>query len=454
MPFSKNFMWGVASAAFQLEGAWNEDGKGASIWDTYPHGYDNVVKYNETADVSCDHYHHMKEDVALLKEMGVKNYRFSISWPRILPNGTGEVNPKGIAFYSDLIDELLKNDIQPLVTIFHWDFPQALYDRGGWLNPDVAEWFSEYTRVLVDAFSDRVTYWMTINEPQIFVGLGYKMGMHAPFLKLHDRDVGIISKNVLLAHGRAVQTIRAFAKKKPMVSFAITGPTFEPLSNSPEDIESAREMSFALRKENYTLSNSWWADPMILGHFPQQAYDELGDAMPVISADEWKIITAPLDFYGTNIYNRIPRFDNAGFHNKGFEGFARTANRWEVTPDVLYWSPKFLYERYHLPIMITENGMANCDWVHLDGTVPDDARIDYTTRYLRSFHRAEEEGIPLVGYMHWSFMDNFEWAEGYDMRFGLVHVDYQTQKRTLKKSAYWYKDVMATNGDRALLHNN
>src|SRR5574344_1287829 len=198
----------------------------------------------------------MKEDVALLKEMGVKNYRFSISWPRILPNGTGEVNPKGIAFYSDLIDELLKNDIQPLVTIFHWDFPQALYDRGGWLNPDVAEWFSEYTRVLVDAFSDRVTYWMTINEPQIFVGLGYKMGMHAPFLKLHDRDVGIISKNVLLAHGRAVQTIRAFAKKKPMVSFAITGPTFEPLSNSPEDIESAREMSFALRKENYTLSNS------------------------------------------------------------------------------------------------------------------------------------------------------------------------------------------------------
>lgn len=451
MPFSKDFIWGVAGASHQVEGAWNEDGKGPSIWDTYTHQRNSPVKHHETAEVSCDHYHHMKEDVALLAEMGVKAYRFSISWPRVLPQGTGEVNPKGIAFYSDLVDELLKYGIEPMVTLYHWDMPQAIYDRGGWLNPDVVSWFEEYTKVIVDALSDRVTYWFTINEPQIFIGLGYCVGAHAPFLKLSDRDLIVMSKHVLLSHGAAVRVIRAHAKKKPLVSFAVTGPTFEPDNDSEEAIEAARKKSFEFNNIGYLFSNSWWADPIFFGHFPEGAVEFFKDDFPVISKEEWDIITTPLDFYGCNIYNAMREISSMSTMVTKAEqipGAAMTAAHWPITPDVLYWSSRFFYERYKVPVMITENGCAGCDWLQLDGTVNDPQRIDYTKRYLRSYYRAAEEGIPLLGYIHWSFMDNFEWGEGYSMRFGLVYVDYATQKRTLKQSAYWYRDVIASNGEK------
>ena len=446
MPFSKDFIWGVAAAAYQVEGAWNEDGKGPSIWDTYTHNIPSPICHGETADIACDHYHRMKEDVALLVKMGVKAYRFSISWPRVLPQGQGLVNEKGLAFYSDLVDELIKNGIEPMITLYHWDLPQALFDRGGWLNPDIVTWFNDYTKIVVDALSDRVKYWFTINEPQIFIGLGCQLGIHAPFLKYSDRDILLMTKHVLLAHGTAVRTIRENARQTPKVSFAVTGPCVEPLNDSPEAVEAARKESFSIEGPSFILSNSWWADPIFFGKFPDEAYTRFASILPEISAEEWDIIRTPLDFYGCNIYNSVdPKLipDNANENNRGK---AITTARWPVTPDALYWSPKFLYERYGLPILITENGCANCDSVHLDGKVNDPQRIDYTKRYLRSYERAANEGIPLVGYIHWSFMDNFEWSQGYDLRFGLIYVDYQTQEPTLKESAYWYRGVIASNG--------
>ena len=451
MPFSKDFIWGVAGASYQVEGAWNEDGKGPSIWDTYSHARQSPVKHHENGDVACDHYHRMKDDVKLLKEMGVKAYRFSISWPRVIPEGFGEVNPKGIAFYSELVDELISNGIEPMVTLYHWDMPQAIFDRGGWLNPDVVKWFTDYTKVVVDALSDRVSYWFTINEPQIFLGLGYFTGSHAPFLKCSDRDVILMSKHVLLSHGMAVRTIRANAKKTPKISFAITGPTFEPENESEEAIEVARKKSFEFNNLGYLFSNSWWADTIILGRFPEGAEEFFKDVFPKFTKEDWDIITTPLDFFGCNIYNamrEITSMSTMATKQEQQAGFPITAAHWPITPSVLYWSAKFFYERYKLPIMITENGCANCDWKQLDGTVSDPQRIDYTKRYLRAYYRAAEEGIPLMGYVYWSFMDNFEWGEGFSMRFGLVFVDYQTQERTLKQSAYWYRDVISSNGEK------
>ena len=241
MPLQKDFIWGVATASYQVEGAWNEDGKGPSIWDTCTHARQSPVAHHDTGDIACDHYHRMKEDVALLAKLGVKAYRFSIAWTRILPEGTGEVNAKGLQFYSDLVDELLKYGIEPMITIYHWDMPQGIYNRGGWLNPEIIGWFENYTRILVEALSDRVTYWFTINEPQIFIGLGYYMGAHAPFLKMTDKDILQMTRNVLLSHGTAVRTIRKYSKKPSKVSFAPTVPSFIPDDDSEEAIEDARK---------------------------------------------------------------------------------------------------------------------------------------------------------------------------------------------------------------------
>jgi len=446
MPFPKDFIWGVAAASYQVEGAWNEDGKGPSIWDTYTHTPQSPVHNNENGDTACDHYHRMKEDVALMAEMGIKAYRFSVSWARVLPDGTGKINEKGLAFYSALVDELLKYKIEPMLTIYHWDMPQALFDRGGWLNPDIVTWFKEYTKILVDALSDRVKYWFTINEPQIFIGLGFQLGAHAPFLKLSDRDIMVMTKNVLLAHGTAVRTIRENAKLTPKISFAVTGPCVEPENDSEEAIEEARKKTFGIDGPMYVFSNAWWAEPIFFGKFPDGTMERFGSFFPSISEEEWSIITSPLDFYGCNIYNSVGQDPRPADGNVKNCGKAITAAHWLVTPDVLYWSPKFFYERYKLPVMITENGCASCDTKHLDGKVHDPQRIDYTTRYLRSYEHAANEGVPLVGYIHWSFMDNFEWAEGFDLRFGLVYVDYQTQERTIKDSGLWYRDVIASNG--------
>lgn len=446
MSFGKDFIWGTASAAYQVEGAWNEDGKGLNIWDVTSR-IPGKTAHGENGDIACDHYHRYKEDAAILKELGIKNYRFSINWTRIFPDGTGRINQKGIDFYSDLIDELIKNDITPYVTIFHWDYPYELYKKGGWLNPDSPQWFLEYTKTIVDAFSDRVSNWFTINEPQVFIGLGYQTGQHAPFLQLGDRELIIMSRNVMLSHGLAAKYIRENAKTEPKIGFAPIGPVFLPENNSSESIEAAKKKTFELTCCNM-FSVSWWSDPIVLGKFPDEAYELFGDKMDIFTEEDFRIIKQPLDFYASNIYygDFTQPVDPMGYEETAYIGSPRTSTNWSVTPEVMYWAPKFLYERYNLPIIISENGMADNDWVHLDGKVHDCGRIDYIARYLQSLEKAGDE-VPVKGYFYWSILDNYEWNSGYDKRFGLVYVDYRTQKRTIKDSGYWYSEYIKSKSE-------
>ncbi len=447
MSFSKDFLWGASSAATQIEGAWNEDGKGESIWDTFGHkgGY---IAHSETADVACDHYHRYREDVALMKELGLKSYRFSISWPRVLPAGTGPVNQKGLEFYVKLCDELRAAGIKPLATLYHWDLPTALYEKGGWENPDSPLWFEEYVRTVAQALGDRVHAWLTFNEFQMFVGLGYVLGIHAPFSSsTSDQRLMGITRNILLAHGRAVSALRELTPSV-LVGMAPTGDVHLPKDESPEAVEAARARTFSVEGD-YIVSNAWWGDPILLGRHPEGAKERFGDLLYTLSDQEWAQVSQPLDFYGYNCYQGTIDYpiDPMGYDNYGYQGCPRTLMTWNVTPDALYWSSKFLYERYRKPLIITENGFSGLDWVALDGRVHDGNRIDFMHRYLLGLKRAVDEGIPVLGYHCWSLLDNFEWAMGYDQRFGLIHVDYQTQKRTPKDSAYWYRDVIAANGE-------
>lgn len=444
--FPKDFLWGAASAAAQIEGAWNEDGRGESIWDTLVHEGGHVA-HGENCDVACDHYHHYKEDVAIMKEIGLKSYRFSISWSRVLPQGTGPVNEKGVQFYIDLCDELIAAGIKPLATLYHWDLPTALYRRGGWKNPSSPAWFEEYAEVISKALGDRVYAWMTFNEPQMFVGLGHLAGGHAPFEHNDDQTLAEISKHVLLAHGRAVSVLRKNCPKA-LVGMAPTGDCYLPENDSPEAVARAYAKSTTLPK-GFPISNTWWADPVFLGRYPEGARELLGNAMYTLTDEEWALVSQKLDFYGYNCYQGTQDypFPEDGYDNYGYQGCPKTGFGWNITPNALYYSSKFWYERYGLPVLITENGYAGLDHVMLDGKVHDPQRQDYMHRYLLQVKRAIDDGIPVIGYTYWSIMDNFEWAAGYDPRFGLVHIDYQTQKRTVKDSAYWYRDVIASNGE-------
>lgn len=445
MQFSQDFLWGAASASQQVEGAYLDDGKGLSIWDAYIQDGGRTHR-NETGNIACDHYHRFREDVAIMKEMGLKSYRLSISWSRVLPEGTGKINEKGLQFYSDLIDELLAAGIEPMVTLFHWDYPLALHHKGGWLNRASADWFAEYTKVVVDALSDRVQYWMTINEPQVFIGNGYESGCFAPFEQRPRAEIALMCHHVLLAHGKSVQVIREYAKKKPIIGFAVVTPAYTPKSTSVEDIADAKRRTFAYENESLAYNNTWWTDPILRGTYPEDGVKALGNKMPEILPGDMETISAPVDFYGVNLY--ISKADtNPGQQSDSiYTGCPRTSMGWPLTPETLYWSPKFLYERYQKPILITENGVALPDWIALDGKVHDPQRIDFLKRYLRELYRAIEEGVPVLGYTYWSEMDNFEWASGYDARFGLVYVDYRTQERTIKDSGYFYRDVINSNG--------
>ena len=438
MGFSKDFLWGAASAAYQIEGAYNEDGKGLSIWDVL---IEQHSSHKENGTVACDHYHRYKEDVAIMKELGLKCYRFSISWPRVMPHGTGEVNQKGLQFYKDLVQELVNAGIEPMVTLYHWDLPYELQERGGWQNPDSSDWFETYTRICVEALSDKVKYWMTFNEPQLFGSIGYTDGCMAPFHK-EPSARGAVTRNVLLAHGKAVKIIRKYAVSEVKVGMAPTGAIFVPTGTTPEDIEAARNKSFT---DANPFSFSWWCDPAILGTFPKELEEYLGEKP--FTEEDFKIICQPLDFFGVNMYNCAGKFGSNGHEEAHYQGSPHTDMGWDITPDVMYWLTRFLSERYQLPILITENGMANLDFVMLDGKVHDPQRIDFVHRYLLSLKKAVEEGYEVIGYCYWSFMDNLEWCCGYDRRFGLVFNDYQTQKRTVKDSGYWYAKVIESNGE-------
>jgi len=448
MKFPECFVWGAAAASFQIEGGVSADGKGLSVWDMMCR-QPNRIFGAHSGDNAIDHYHRYVEDVSLMKKIGLQAYRFSISWPRVLPMGVGSVNEKGLAFYDRLVDELLTSEIEPYVTLFHWDFPYDLYCRGGWLNPQSSEWFAEYTEVIVDRLSDRVSNWMTLNEPQIYIGLGMLEGVHAPGDKLGLAEVLQAGHNTLLAHGRAVQVIRSYSKSDSVVGYAPTGTIVIPEDETDEElVDAARKEMFSIKTKT-CWNISWWSDPVTLGIYPEDGLKVYGDAMPSVDDGDFDIIKQPLDFYGANIYNGWTLGRDKEGNIKPVEraqGNAICANKWPVTPKALYWGPRYYFERYGLPIIVTENGLSNQDWVSLDGCVHDPQRIDFIQRYLMEFSRVGKE-IPIKGYFHWSIFDNFEWAEGYKERFGMIYVDYETQKRILKDSAHWYTKVINSNGE-------
>ena len=448
--FDKNFLWGTASSSYQIEGTGRDSGKGQNIWDVFTKEPGRVYE-GHTGDIACDHYHRFREDVAYMKELGLKGYRFSIDWSRVLPEGTGKVNEKGIDFYNALIDELLEQGIEPYITLYHWELPYEIYKRGGWMNPEIVEWFGQYARLVAERFSDRVKYFFTLNEPQCFVGLGFLQGCHAPGVKAPLRDTFEMAHNALKAHGRAVQMLRAYGKQNVQIGYAPTSGMCYPEKETPKDIEAARKALFALPDDlsNWTWNVSWWSDPVILGKYPEEGMKKYEKYLPVITDEDMKLISQPIDFYGQNIYNgRCIRMGTDGRPEEVRRpaGFPKTATNWPVTPEALYWGPKFLYERYRKPIYITENGMACHDTVSQDGKVHDPNRIDFLARYLKNLKRAAEE-IDIRGYFQWSLMDNFEWDKGYAERFGIIYVDFETQERIWKDSAYWYRDLIRRNGD-------
>ena len=448
MAFPEGFQWGVATASYQVEGAPRlQTGGGASVWDMFCRR-PGVIDDSSNGDTACDTFHLYEEDARLMKELGVPNYRLSLSWPRILPEGTGRVSEEGLAYYDRLLDTLLENGVQPHVTLYHWDTPYELYLRGGWLNRDIAGWFGEYTELVAERLGDRVASWMTLNEPQCFIGLGMGTGEHAPGDKMGDRELLVAVHHALLAHGTAVQALRAQNAETP-IGWAPVGVCSIPATDSPEDVEAARRSTVEM--DGWNLWNSaLYSDPVFLGRYPDAVEKLWDDSFYRRGEGDMALVHQPLDFYGANIYHASTvRAGEDGEIVRVPEpvGIGRSAYQWPITPDALYWGPKFFYERYGKPIVITENGMANADWVAEDGEVHDGQRIDYYRRYIAAFRRAGEDGVELKGYFAWTLMDNFEWSKGYTMRFGLVHVDFETQKRTPKASAHWYKGVIASNGE-------
>jgi len=454
--FPRGFFWGASTAAAQVEGSPSADGGGESIWDVFlrtPH----ATKDGSTNEIADDEYHRWQEDLQLMQELGLNAYRFSISWARVIPEGMGSVNSKGLDYYDRIIDALLAANITPFVTTFHFDYPQALQKRGGWLNPDSPQWLADYAQLLSSRFSDRISNWLTINEPNIFWGFGSEIGRMPPNQKLPDSDLVRGAHNILLGHGKSVQAIRAAAKRPVEVSLAFAGILTLPASDKSEDVEVARAASFAVRKipvipgfpPMAMLSTGWWLDPVYLGKYPEDGLKLLPNANQLANPDDMKVINQPLDFCGINLYF-APKMkagrDGTPERVPDPPDVPRSHYGWAMTPDVLYWGPKFLFERYNKPIVITENGWSSDDEPMSDGKVHDPQRTDFLNVYLKSLLRASQDGVATKGYLHWSLLDNFEWGEGFGQRFGLIFVDYKTQKRIMKDSAGRYKEIVASQG--------
>ena len=429
------FTWGVSTSSYQIEGAANEDGRGQSIWDTFCKVPGKVVNF-DNGDMACDHYHRYKEDLDLMKWMGVKAYRFSVAWPRVIPDGVGRVNEMGLDFYDRLIDSLLEREIAPWLTMYHWDLPEALQLRGGWNNREIVEWFGEYSEVLTSRFGDRVKNWMTLNEPLCSAWLGHLYGDMAPGIK--DLQTALnVSHNLLMSHGLACQVIRSNVSEAN-VGIVINVTPAVPATDSQEDGNAAQLAD--------GFDNRWFLDPVFGRSYPADVIDALG-ASPEIHSGDMKLIAQDLDFLGVNFYFRqtVAADQNSKplpIRSVNRENVKRTAMNWEVHPQAFEeillriskeYSPKAIY--------ITENGSAWNDEV-INGEIIDDERIDYLARHLDVMRSAKNQGAPILGYFAWSFLDNFEWAYGYEKRFGLIYVDYKTQKRTPKKSAFFYRQLL------------
>lgn len=441
--FPDGFLWGAASSAYQIEGAWNEDGKGESIWDRFTHRTGTVLK-NENGDIACDHYHRYPEDVKLASEMGIKAYRFSISWPRVLPDGKGRINDAGLDFYHRLVDELMTAGIQPVVTLYHWDFPQALQDLGGWENPDSAEWFADYARVMFDRLKDRVQIWGTFNEPRVSAFIGYGAAVMAPGIPDYTRSFQV-AHHLMVAHGRALQVFRQGGYTGEIGIF-IDSENVIPASESQEDVLAAQRY--------YEMDTAFFADALFAGNYPPMLMDWLGENAPKIGPDDMRVVSQPLDFLGVNYYRSMEiSFDqDGGFLKcralpKTLPMWGYTTVGWGVYPDGLENVLTHLTQKYRpKKVYISESGCGTDDQPDETGYVEDVERIDYLRRHFLAAHRAIKNGVNLQGYFVWGLLDNFEWHHGYRPRFGLIRVDYPTQKRIPKMSSTWYRDVIASNG--------
>ena len=452
--FPRGFLWGTATSAYQIEGAWNEDGKGPSIWDTYAHTAGNI-KNNDTGDIANDHYHRYKEDVALMRSIGANAYRFSIAWPRIFPQGTGTPNVKGLDFYDRLVDELVEAGIAPFPTLYHWDLPQALQDKGGWQSRDTAKAFGDYAGCMAGKLSDRVRHFFTINEFRSFVDMGHQTKVVnvpggtidisiAPGLSLAPGELNQVRHHAVLAHGMAVQAIRAKGKAGTQVGPAEVLESAVPLIETPEHIKAAQS---ATRERNAPFLTV-----MLEGKYTDAYLKDAGKDAPKFTDEDLKIIASPLDFVGINCYKPtvyVLGSDQApGWRDIPFaRGHPKMSTSWlTVGPEALYWAPKLVHSLWKpKEIFISENGCGTDDVLADDGKVYDTDRIMFLRACLTQLQRATADGVPVKGYFQWSTMDNFEWTAGFGNRFGLVYVDFETQKRIPKLSAQWFQEVAKRN---------
>ncbi len=441
--FPDNFAWGVATASYQIEGANRTDGRGECIWDRYCSVPGNILN-GDDAKVACDHYHLYKKDVAIMKEMGMKAYRFSISWPRILPKGTGEVNAKGVQFYSDLVDELLSAGIEPYVTLYHWDLPQAMQDIGGWANEEMPQHFLAYSNVVFDALGDRVKHWITLNEPYCAAFLGNAEGRHAPGIR--DFSTALrVAYHEYVGHGLVVKSFRECGRKGE-IGIALNLMGRLPYSSSDEDIQAAKIA------DGYI--NRWFLDPLIKGSFPQDMiahYEAQGVVMPPFKAEHLQLMQQKLDFIALNYYNDFYVKKDAtkwplGFRIENPKNCPLTDRDWPITETGFCDMLLRMKNEYGIEnIYISENGASYLDNVDLHHEVKDTLREDFLHRHLLSMHQAIAMGVNVKGYFVWSLCDNFEWSFGYSSRFGIVYVDFNTQERIIKQSGHWYAKTIAAN---------
>lgn len=442
LTFPDGFLWGVAASAYQIEGAYNEDGKGESIWDRFTRWEAHILN-DENGDVACDHYHRYKEDVALIKSLGISNYGFSSAWTRILPQGRGAVNKRGLDFYSRLVDELLGAGIQPKVTLFHWDLPQALQDSGGWPSRDTAEYFAEYARIVFDRLGDRVRLWATHNEPWVAAFLGHAHGLHAPGLCDYSQAYQA-AHHLLLSHGKAVEVFRQ-GGYKGKIGLILNLNGLLPASDRAEDVAATQRV----HDETHAL----FLDPVFKGTYPQALFNYVGMHQPKIQANDLDMIRQPIDYLGLNYYNTdLVSFDLFGGLNKArlapysAPGWGRTEMEWGIHPMGLKGELLHIKANYGNPVLyVTENGCAAPDPPDDEGFVADRDRIRFLEAHLHALHEAIAAGANVNGYFIWTIFDNFEWERGYSKRFGLVRVDYPTQRRIPKASARWYSQVIGQN---------
>jgi beta-glucosidase len=453
--FPDRFQWGVATSAYQIEGAWDEDGKGPSIWDTYAHTPGNIAN-GDTGDVANDHYHRYAEDVALMKDIGAVAYRFSIAWPRIFPDGTGAPNPKGLDFYNRLVDELLGAGVEPFATLYHWDLPQALQDRhGGWQSKETAEAFAEYAGYVAEHLSDRVRHVVTLNEFRTFVDMGHRgveidvggrkvSARFAPGLELGDAELNQLRHHAVLAHGLAVQAIRARGSSGTKVGFAENLETAVPAIDAPEYVEAARTATREL--------NACYTTVMLEGRYTDAYLEAAGAAAPRFTDEELRTIASPTDFVGINVYRPsmyvAPSDDAPGYRAIPINAsHPKMRSAWHLLdPAALYWAPRLVHALWRpASIYVTENGCAAADVVADDGRVYDSDRVMFLRANLAALQRATSEGVPVDGYFLWSAQDNFEWSAGYGDRFGIIYVDFETQKRIPKLSAEWFREAAKRN---------